>query len=301
VSGCFWDRLFPPEAKTLPNQIALARALHLSSLTESDRPFHLILDVPPPPQAITEPHAEVEVFWINAITWRAVIRSNDFNQVRIRNGSAIEEHSIGTFYPRWIQNFADALFEPVPDLAVLEKIPGSVPISHESHACIVAPESAVQACFQGNQPLLASGRNPSRYVAFDDFSPFGSQQIPRTLVSELPGGILLRGHIVRLEPLSQGDYSIVQAREFTLPVKQLQTVWVSPQNAEALLESTPTASPDGAGQVYIRTDRTGQVREAYPESTAQNPQALRRALALKFKPLIVNGSAQQMETTFLLR
>jgi hypothetical protein len=50
--------------------------------------------------------------------------------------------------------------------------------------------------------------------------------------------------------------------------------------------------------LYIRTDRSGKVREVYRDpadlSGLQNA-AVARALTLKFKPLIVNGAPVQIE------
>jgi hypothetical protein len=56
-------------------------------------------------------------------------------------------------------------------------------------------------------------------------------------------------------------------------------------------------------RVYVRTDRTGRVREAYRDKIDQfglTDAAVARALTLKFKPLIVNGVARQMEAPISL-
>jgi hypothetical protein len=337
LCGCGWNEWFRPKEKSLPNEEAIERGLKLCALTQGERPFHLILEIAPPPNTSGEVRAQVEIFWLNPITYRTVIHSRSFNQIRIVNGNVVEEHDTGDFYPRWIQNFVDAIFEPVPKSATLRKIPGKIPIGRESHACIsnsAHPEldddvSSAQVCFEDSDPKIASGREFGRYVSFDDFAPFGAQQIARTLVDDLPTNVLVSGRITRLEPLANSDYGLLKAMEFTPADKQIRTALASKSDAIARLDSTPvrpnyrsnhrtyrTVSSHATGlarapatdpaippltgpaTVYVRTDRSGKVREAYRDGlghfTLDDP-AILRALSLKFKPLLVNGVPQQME------
>ena len=339
LSGCSWNEVFTPEVPTLSNAAAVDRALQLCALTHGDRPFHLILEISPPAPSKSSPQmpaslqsdmrAQIEIHWLNAITYRTVIHSPKFTQTRVVNGNVVEEHNTGDFYPRWIQNFIDALLDPVPKAAALRKLPGSVPVSRQSHACISNSTDELtssQVCFQDEEPRLASGIDFTRYVSFDDFAPFGSQQIPRTLINDLPANFLVRGRITLLEPLPQSAYRLLKAREFTQPAKQIRTTLVSKSAAQSLLQSMPDtdlfrayarehtrlvsytppdndpksnqATPKGPITVYIRTDRTGRVREVYRDSAdiyGLHSAAVTRALAYKFKPLLINGVPQQME------
>jgi hypothetical protein len=339
LSGCSWHEFFAPDIPAMSNAAAVDRALQLCALTHGDRPFHLILEISPPapsksgtqiPASLhADMRAQIEIHWLNAITYRTVIHSQKFSQTRVVNGGVVEEHNTGDFYPRWIQNFVDALLDPVPKAAALRKLPGSVPISRQSHACISNSSdelSSSQVCFQDEEPRLASGIDFTRYVSFDDFEPFGSQQIPRTLINDLPANFLVRGHITLLEPLPQSTYRLLKAREFTQPGQQIRTTLVSKSAAQSMLQSMPDsdlfrayarehtrlvsytppdndpksnqAAPQGPITVYIRTDRTGRVREVYRDSAdiyGLHSAAVTRALAYKFKPLLVNGAPQQME------
>ncbi len=362
LCGCSWNDVFSPQLVSLPNSEAVDRALRLCSLSEGDRPYHLVLEIAPPAAAGKTPliaapahgeemRARVEIFWLNRITYRTVIRSRDFNQVRIVNGQVTEEHDTGDFYPRWIQNFVDAILDPIPQADKLRGIPGTVPVGVQSHACISnatgsdgatnaanrLPEdtATAQVCFQDAEPRIASGVDFTRSVWFDDFAPFGRQEIARTLVNNLPANVLMRGQITLLEPLKQSDYPLLKAHEFTLPEKVIQTSLVAPVVAQSMLEETPmplgnltkntalktraasnlrpvsldtttseeTAKVKAAMRVYVRTDRTGRVREAYRDKIDQfglTDAAVARALTLKFKPLIVNGVAHQMEAPISL-
>lgn len=374
--------LLPSITPTLSNAEAVDRALQLCALTHGDRPFHLVMNISPPVGTSGKPagnvqeemRAQVELFWLSPIAYRTEIRSRDFSQIRIVNRGVVEEHNTGDFYPRWIQNFVDALLDPVPRAATLRKLPGTIPVSPQSHACIANPDrvsgvvdetSTAQICFQDTEPRIASGIDYARYVSFDDFAPFGSQQIARTLVNDLPANFLLPGHIEVLEPLRQSDYPLLKAAESTPPAEQIRTMLVSRATAQSLIESTlalpetkdarPTAkngkaqaqstgatpaakpaktqtgpqprridlpvptqqqaTPEGGGSsreaqravlravIYVRTDRTGRVREAYRDNLdtyGLEDDAVARALRYKFSPLIVNGVPQQMEAPLVM-
>ena len=338
LCGCSWEKFFPSDSPTLPNSEAVDRALRLCSLSEGEQPYHLVLDISPqahPASSLRGPQiralnlrAQVEVFWLNPITYRIEIHSPGFSQSRIVNGRVIEEHNIGDFYPRWLQNFVDAILDPVPQAARLRKLPGSVPIGVSSHACISSPESPdapldqtamAQVCFQDTEPRIAGGIVFDRSVWFDGFAPFGSQLIARTLVNDLPGNILVQGQVSLLEPLQKSDYRLLTAKEFTPASQKIETTLISATTAQSLLEATagqPWRQVDlgprdkqVAGEpmtIYIRTDRKGRVREAYPDNPSNADQfglqksEIARALTLKFKPLIVNGAPRQIEASLIL-
>ena len=330
LCGCSaWERFFPASAPSLSNSDAIDRAVRLCSLKAGERPFHLVLEIAPPEKLAVrglpaDMHATVEVFWLNPITFRTEIRSQSFTQTRIVNGRAVEEHDTGDFYPRWIENFADALLDPVPEIEQLKKVSGKVPVGVQAHACISAPAGdteTAEICFQDTEPRIASGVDATRSVWFDNFAPFGPQQVARTLVDDLPDGLLVRGQVTLLETLPQADYPLLKATEFNLPEQQIATALAPESAAEPLLSSPPplssatalsqpgAATPAGTRaigdktRVLIRTDRTGQVREAYlaaPGLPGRENWAVTRALAMRFKPLAVDGVARQMETVVAL-
>ena len=340
LCGCSWDRILPSDVPSLPNAVAVDRALRLCSISEGDQPFHIVLDVSPPERAgvrivrardilsrnmqSPQMQAQIEIFWLNPITYRTVIRSRNFSQIRIVNGGVVEEHDTGDFYPRWIQNFVDAILDPVPKADLLRKTPGVVPVGVTSHACISTSRSAgstsdetnmAQLCFQDAEPRIASGVDFTRSVWFDDFAPFGSQQIARTVVNDLPANVLIRGVVTLLEPLRKSDRTLLRAREFTPSDRQIQTTLVPSATAQSLLEfprvqswppvnGSRTEGQAGAKMaIYVRTDRTGRVREAYRDSSDSfglQDVALARALTLKFRPLIVNGVPRQMEAPLVM-
>lgn len=363
LDGCSWRKLLPAEPSTLPNAVAVDRALHLCSLSEGDQPFHLILEISAPAGAISSAatlprssspfarhsspesgpdnmQATVEIFWLNAITYRTEIQSAGFRQTRIVNGNVVEERNIGDYYPRWIQDFVEGVLNPVPEAVSLRRVPGDIPIGLRDEACIStsgdkpSPDSA-QLCFRNAEPRIAGVTNARRSLWFDDYAPFGLQQIPRTIVDNLQPNLLVRGHILQLGPLSRRFYPLLKAASFTPPVQRLATAAVSPGGALALLQlpgaawsldSTPYSQPTAQAPasdftqaaeaqpsntqsnveetpIYVRTDRTGRVREAYRSPSDHygfEKAALLRAFTLRFRPLIVNGAARQMEALLYL-
>ena len=340
--GCSWKNFVTTNSDVLPNAVAVDRALDLCSITRGGEPFHLLLEVTPPTRndagvlpfpAAGAMQAQIEVWWLNAITYRTEIRSPAFSQTRIVNGPVVEERNTGSYYPRWLQNFLDAIFDPVPHAALLRRLPGSIPVSAESNACIANPAGTLeetaqaQICFQGPQPLLASGVDYTRYVAFENFRIFGSQLIPRTLINDLPANVLVRGRIVLLEPLDRIKSPLLKTTHFTPFTEQIRTTLVSKTKAQSLLEqdsakrdmgtlkATSTGAraipnipaPVGTDEpttVYVRTDRTGRVREAYTDSAdiyGRHKAAAARALGMRFKPLNVNGASVQMEAPIEVR
>jgi hypothetical protein len=329
LCSCSWQSYYPPADPSLPNAVAIDRALHVCSLTQGEQPFHLVLSIAPPEHATTDMSAQVELFWLNAVTYRIVIRSRDFSQVRIVNGSVVEEHDNGAFYPRWIQNFVDALLNPVPSLAALRKVPGTLPIGTAAHACISAADPALttisddpsteqdparvaRICFQDADPKIVSTLSFSRSIWFDDFAPFGPQLVPYTLVNALPANLQIRGHIIRLERLAKADERLLKAHEFTQPARQILTKLVSESSVRSLLVYPENASltvplANESITIYVRTDRNGHVREAYRASSdngadlyVAQDSVVRRALTYQFKPLVIDGIPFQMEAPLRL-
>ncbi len=287
--------------------------------------------------------ATIEIFWLNAITYRTEIRSPGFRQTRIVNGNVVEEHNSGDYYPRWIQDFLAGILNPVPEATRLRRVPGEVPIGLSSEACIststsdASPDTA-QLCFRNAEPRIAGITDIHRSLWFDDYAPFGSQQIPHTIVDNLQPNLLVRGHIVRLEPLAHSFYRLLKATRFTSSQEQLATSTVSTATAQTLLQlptalyarryivyigrpTSQTPSPDlteaasaetassenhptlEQTPIYIRTDRAGRVREAYRSPSdhyGAEQAALVRAFTLHFKPLIVDGAPRQMEALVYL-
>src|ERR1700723_4648999 len=81
LCGCSWKEVFPPDTPTVPNADAVDRALELCALTHGSQPFHLLLHITPPARTggradvDAAMQAQVEVFWLNPITYRIEVRA----------------------------------------------------------------------------------------------------------------------------------------------------------------------------------------------------------------------------------
>jgi len=114
-----------------------------------------------------------------------------------------------------------------------------------------------------------------------------------------------------LEELRNAPEELFSIKTPTPPEQQIRTAFVSTQKEEGLVEQSPKidwpavreGKTEGYMIVYARTDRTGQVRETAKHNSDQpglEDFGMQQALRYKFKPLIINGVAVQMETPLVL-
>jgi hypothetical protein len=94
--------------------------------------------------------------------------------------------------------------------------------------------------------------------------------------------------------------------------QKISTTSFSTQQGESLIEKAPEiqwppvreGNTQGFITVYVRTDRTGQVREAFKRNADQQRElatfAIQQALNYKFKPLLADAVPQQIETTLVV-
>jgi hypothetical protein len=313
------------------NEQLLQQSLRDSVLIYGHRPFHLILDIAP---AITNmPHhrevspssrGKMEIFWAAPNRYKLILNSPGFKQTKIVIGKQIEEHDEGDFYPRWLDNFVQALLNPLPraQLAKLmsQRLSGGGTIAlaggafimprcfetDDSPGGILEETSVARVCFTAPQPWLESTLDFTRYVSFKDFARFAGQTIPRTWSDDIPENLIVDGKVRILEKLSKDDADKIDVSSATPTSDQMKTVFLTRKQIEERVESLPnfewpaedTEALEGYMIVYVRTDRTGQIRESYWDSSDNyklQDAGVQFALKTKLKPLLVDGSAVQME------
>ena len=144
------------------------------------------------------------------------------------------------------------------------------------------------------------------YVSFKDFERFGGQMIPRSWADDIPENIFLEGKVTLLEKLSTDDSKTVRVTEATPPKDQIHTVFLSRKDIGDCIADVPdydwpakdTGALEGYMIVYVRTDRTGQIRESYWDSSDNyglQDAGVALALLSSLKPELVNGAAVQLE------
>jgi hypothetical protein len=330
--GCCALPMVAQSAVSSDNAALLQRALRESVLIDGRRPFHLIVDIAP---AITDiPHhrevspslrGSMEVFWSAPDRYKLILDSPGFQETKIIEGTQVEEHEEGDFYPRWLDNFVQALLNPVPQgqIAKLmsQRLTGGGTFAIPGRAVFTMPRcletsdrpggitdetSIARICFDPEHPWYQGTLDFTRYVSFKDFAKFDGQIIPRTWSDDIPENLFVDGKVRTLETLSKADADKIRVSVATPISAQLRTVLLERKDIEEHIERLPnfewpaedTETLEGYMIVYVRTDRTGQVRESYWDSSDNyklQDAGVEFALKTKLKPLLVDGAAVQME------
>jgi hypothetical protein len=314
----------------------IEEALQNSSLVHGKTPFHFLMDIHPgkvlfPGHAASPAmHGTMEVFWAGPSRYKLILTTPDFSQTKIVDGQAVEETDRGDFLPRWLDDFVRALFEPFPQAEAMGALklkmtgggtlalPGRAPVTmprciekSDRPGGITEETSIARVCFDAHQPWIEGGLEFTRYVSFKDYRPFGDQMIARTWSDDIPENIFLEGVVTRLEKLAKKEARSIRVRRPTSPSGQIRTVFISRQRIDELKEPLPeyewpaenTEALEGWMIVYVRTDRTGKIRESYWDSSENyklQDAGVRLALLSKLKPLEVDDAPVQIEGPMIL-
>lgn len=314
----------------------IAEALRNSSLVNGNTPFHLVLDIHPGKvlfpghEASEDMHGIMEVFWAGPSRYKLILTSPKFSQTKIVDGQAVEETDRGDFLPRWLDDFVRALFEPLPQAQVMGALklkmtgggtfalPGRAPVTmprciekSDRPGGITDETSIARVCFDARQPWIEGGLDFTRYVSFKDYRRFGDRMIARTWSDDIPENIFVEGVVTRLEKLTQTEARSIRVQMPTAPRGQIRTVFISRQRIDQLKEPLPdfewpaenTEALEGWMIVYVRTDRTGKIREAYWDSSDNyklQDAGVRLALLSRLKPVEVDGAPVQIEGPMVL-
>ncbi|HEY5328418.1 MAG TPA: hypothetical protein VIJ79_00925 [Acidobacteriaceae bacterium] len=308
-----------PQFERISSDEAFDRALKNNVLTHKDSPFHAVLDIR---EKTGDPayRGRVEIFWESEDKYRLVLDSRDFGQTLVVNGAPVMETDRGDFYPGWLRGFVTALMDPMPRMKDLRGQSGMVAVGPNMHSCVSRDDRPggitnqltwVQTCFTGEEPRLDFAMDFTYNMEFHDFAKFGKKQIARTYVTGEGDHARITGKLTTLEEWKP-DEALLAVTRPTPPADRLITKFVSTATEESMLESAPKdviwppmreGKMDGYMIVHAITDRNGQVRET-SKHNSDNPglESFGREVALKykFKPLIVNGVAQQMEMPLVL-
>jgi outer membrane biosynthesis protein TonB len=310
-----------PAEKKMSLGEAAEKALQQSQLTlAGGAPFHLKASIADVNGTHPEYKAEVEEYWVSPGKWRRTIHSAGFSQTIIVNGDKTAEDDGGDYYPYWLHNLATAIFDPLPMLGQLKRVPAELELPQEdkSTSCVnfstpgnnpkVAVSSDFSFCFQDRRALLQIVSTPGYKAHFENFKTFGGRQVPYRITEDLQPGLTLVASISELSPLKNVDEEIFTIDAPTTPDHQIRSTQVVESTARSIAANTPEPKwpavregrTNGTASVYLSADRTGHVHEVWP-LTSDNPEiteALQEQLKhWQFKPY-VNGYPLQMEAVF---
>jgi hypothetical protein len=297
---------------------ALSRAVKTSSLTEGGKPFHAVLAIGTPESPYS---GRVEVWWLAARKYKTVVTSPAFSQTRIVNDAQVMETNSEDYYPRWLENFVDAIIDPVPMIGNFRGHGGAVMVGPRiTNSCLRRDDRPGGVtdqmtwgviCFTGSEPRLGSVLAMNYNISCEDWKSFDKKQIARTYKTSVLDYKEIVAHLTTLEELRDAPEEMFAVTAPTPPQQQIKTTLVSTLKEESLVDNVPKiewptvreGKTDGYMIVYARTDRTGQVRETAKHNSDQaglESFGMEQALHYKFKPLIVDGVAVQMEMPLVL-
>ncbi|MDR3724470.1 MAG: hypothetical protein P4K83_08295 [Terracidiphilus sp.] len=311
---------YPPQfqGERVDFDTALTRSLKTSSLVEEGKPFHAILAIGSPDSPFS---GRVEVWWAAADKYKSVISSPAFSQTRIVNGSQVMESDSGDYFPRWLETFKDAILDPIPMIGNFRGRSGTVMLGSQINRSCAGRDDRADGrtdwitwgsiCFSGSQPHLLSVQTTNFNLEFGDWKSFGKKQIAHTYKTDVLDHKEIEARLTKIEELHDVSSEFFAITIPTPSGQQIKSEFVSTQKEEGLLENAPVidwptvheGKTDGYMIVYARTDRTGRVRET-AKHNSDNPGlesfGMEQALRYKFKPLLVNGVAEQMEMPLVL-
>jgi hypothetical protein len=307
------------EGRQMTMAEAVEHALEQSQLTAAGgTPFHLKAHIAAAGRPSGEYSADVEEYWAGPEKWRRTVESAGFSQTLVVNGGKLSEKLTGDYYPFWLHDLVTAIFDPLPMAEQLKRMRTNVEIpqdSTRSHSCVnmqsrvgVAPaQNTVEYafCFGGKLGLLNAAITSGYRAQFADYQPFKGKMAARTISADFAPGLTITAKITELTELGDADEGLFAVETPTPAAEQLKSSQVGEDSARVLAQSTPPivwptvreGSTSGVLSLYISTDRSGRVREAWPAGS-DNPQmteaAREQVLRWQYKPYM-NAGASQME------
>ncbi len=308
------------EGKQVSFSQVAQRAVEQSRITLAGGiPFHLKAHISAADGPSADYTADIEEYWVSPTKWRRTIQSSAFSQVLIANGDSTSEQDTGDYYPFWLRDLVTAIFDPLPMLQQLKSIQSLIDVpsdSVQSNSCLnmnvpagvppIKSSISYAFCFQGRGGRLQYVITPGYRAHFEDYKPFQSKMVARRITFDPTPQTRIEARVSELTELKNPDESLFTFAASGSPAGELKSQQIGEPTARAILLSSPDISwpevregkTQGILSVYVSADRSGQVREVWPLTSA-NPELLRAArdqvMQWRFKPY-VNGVPMQMES-----
>jgi len=298
------------------------------------KPFHLKAIIAELDSPDSDYKAEVEMYWVAPDRWRRTIKSPEFSQTMIVNGDKVSEQNQGDYFPWWLNDFVVAMFQLAPQeirelnitLTEVEAKrelarqlpPGMNPdMVKAPRLCTGARQKVgiapvqntifTSVCFQHPPGLLLSVLSPEFKAEFSDFRNFGGKSVPRKISMTPEPGTKIEADITELAELKNPDAAMFEVSGPANPQDRIVRIRVGEDLVrQALLGSpeiqwrpVPDGKTSGTLSLGVSIDREGHVRETWPLNS-DNPfpqdQARKEVAKWTFKPFVLNGVPQQVET-----
>ena len=291
---------------------AVDSAIRQSKLTPAGgKPFHLKAEIVETTNPSSEYQAKVEEYWLSPKTWRRTIVAPGFSQTLIVNGDQVSEKDTGDYFPWWLNDLVTAMMDPLPMAEQLKQIDSSLAKPHGSEKSNTCADLRTKIdrwifCFEGSHGLLTSAFFRGYNAEFKDFKNFADKHVARLITIDPESGTHIEAKITELTELRQADDALFAIAQATPVEEQIKSVQVDEATLRGLATSGTevTWPPVGGGPstgrcaVYVSADRTGHIREVWPEGCdnagLQDPL---RDMVKKWqlKPAIEGGGPAQIE------
>ena len=258
---------------------AADKAVQQSKLTlPGGKPFHLRAEILEPNERGSDFRASVEEFWVSPAKWKRTISSPDFSQTLVVNGDSVSETDTGDYFPFWLNTLVTAMVDPLPMLSTLKLSQSQIPKPRggaNSTACgdLHTRVDRWVICFEGDRGLLTSVFTKGYAAEFKDYKKFGEKHVARLIVTDPEPGTTLEARVITLTDFNQPDDPMFTVKDPTPPAGQIRSVRIDEDAFRKLVDGSTEIDwpPTGGGlatggcAVYVSADRTGHVREAWPE------------------------------------
>jgi len=323
LTGGFLTANCQIQRTSVPMKDMLTKALNKSSLTGSDaKPFHIKISVSEPKFPESPYQGAIEEWWVSPQQWRREVTSKDGSHqiIVVVYGKKTEEDQ-GDYLPLWLRSFVTAAFDPVPD-AVAWSVPGmqieqiTMPNGAKSDACariqggigsgIRGSVVFSNVCFDGDGTLKFVN-TPGYGMEFHDYRRFGKKQFPGKFVDDPESGTTIVGLVTVLEDESKATNSANLFTPLPRDDNAFESTHLSPAQLEQLTSTIPAivwpavraGKTQGHLAIYMSVDKSGQVREAWPENSDNGELsdfAREQACRWKLKPTLdKNGNPVQID------
>jgi len=256
---------------------------------------------------------EVEIWWRSPTRWRRELRSPEFHQIEIVDGSREWQKNEGDYFPEWLREIAIELIRPVPPLdqvleqakkAEVKPLMGQINISWTTTTGTSEVPNIVRS---GVALRQSTGELLYAYGfawggAFKDYQGFHGRMVARTVSWGSPE---VTAKVTLLEDLGPVATDFFDASAKGGDPQPLQTLLIDePSLRKNLQPEAPVAWPplqDGSLEGNVTTDisvdRAGKIREIgsiVSENSGINEAGRQRIMAMQFTPFLQNGMPVQV-------
>src|SRR5579871_5331018 len=192
----------------------LKKAIEDSTLDQpGTKPFHLKAVLTPSFERDKDSgrSGEVEIWWVSPTRWKRDVKSPEFHQTKIVDGSHEWQKNEGNYFPEWLREISTELIRPVPALddvlehvreAEVRTIMGQININWISRSG-TAERPGIQRSYVSlseRTGLLLYAGGFGWDGEFKDYADFHGRKVPRTVNAGSPQ---VTAKVVVLEDLGQ--------------------------------------------------------------------------------------------------